>query len=66
VYLQIPRLRNQPFVYELLRVFGETQEKFPTDLQLIDILHRLVDFVVEALKEDDSSVHRSNSLARAE
>lgn len=47
--LQISGLRYNPFVYELLRILREAQEKFAIRLQLIYRLDGLVNLVVETL-----------------
>lgn len=48
-YLKITRLRDDPFVDELLRILGETKEELSVRLQLVDGLDSLVDFVVQPL-----------------
>lgn len=47
--LQISGLRDDPFVDELLRILGETQEEFAVRLQLVDSLDSLVDLVIQTL-----------------
>lgn len=48
-HLQISRLRDDPLVNELLRIFSETQEKFSIRFQRIYRFDGFVNFVVQAL-----------------
>lgn len=47
--LQISSLRYKPLVYELLWISGKTEEKFSTDLQLINAFNSFMYFVVQTL-----------------
>jgi len=49
IHLQISRLRNYPFINELLRIFGETQKEFAIRFQLVDRFHCFVNFVIQTL-----------------
>lgn len=48
-HLQVSRLRDDPLVNELLRVFGKTEEKFSIRFKRIYRFHCFVNFVIEAL-----------------
>ena len=38
-HLEVPRLRHEPLLDELLRVHAEAQEELPVGLQLVDRVH---------------------------